>query len=235
MSSLQNDFGQPIGPPVPDWRPAKPPSPILLTGRFCSLERMDAAKHARTIYDIQKHDDDSRWTYLGYGPFRDFTSYHCWMEEYAGFEDPFFFTVLEKASGQPIGVLSYLRITPIYGTIEIGGINFSGRMQRQPASTETIYLLIKHAFENLGYRRVEWKCDANHALSRRAALRYGFQFEGIFRQHLMYKGRNRDTAWFSIIDSEWPGIKESFEQWLAPDNFDEQGKQKATLSQLRGS
>ena len=233
-SAHKNSLGQPIGFPTPNWQPAKHPDGSRLDGHFCWLERMDPAKHASSLYEIQSRDEDHRrWTYMGYGPFESYAAYHAWMTQYAGQNDPLFYAVIDRQDGQAVGVASLMRTNLTFGSIEVGHINFSGRMQRQPAGTNAIYLLMRHIFDDLGFRRFEWKCDALNAPSRKAALRYGFSFEGIFRQHLMYKGRNRDTAWFSILDHEWPSLKHAFEIWLSPKNFDENGQQRQRFEDLR--
>lgn len=175
--------------------------------------------------------DGSNWTYLPYGPFETLESYLDWMEKTCRGSDPQFYAIVDKSTGKAVGIASYLRINPAAGSIEVGHINYSPLLQQKPAATEAMYLMMKNAFE-LGYRRYEWKCDALNAKSRVAAQRLGLSFEGVFRQATMYKGRNRDTAWYATIDGEWPALKDAFEQWLAPSNFDEQGQQRQRLSDL---
>lgn len=173
------------------------------------------------------------WTYLSVGPFASEATYLGWLKTVAPSEDPLFYAIVDRARGQAAGLASYLRIDPPNGVIEVGHLQFSPLMQRTPVATEAMYLMMRRAFEELGYRRYEWKCDALNAPSRAAALRYGFRFEGIFRQAVVYKGRSRDTAWFSILDREWPAIKDAFERWLDPANFDAEGHQRARLADLR--
>jgi RimJ/RimL family protein N-acetyltransferase len=205
-----------------------------MEGRFCRLEALDADRHATTLFAANSEDTEGRnWTYLPYGPFERFEDYRAWAVQYSRGDDPLFFAVIARDSGEAVGVASYLRIDPAMGCIEVGGINFSPRLQRKPAATESMYLMMRRAFDELGYRRYEWKCDALNEPSRQAAQRLGFTFEGIFRQATIYKGRNRNTAWYSIIDREWPALKHAFEQWLDPANFDETGRQKRSLASLR--
>jgi RimJ/RimL family protein N-acetyltransferase len=229
-----NHLGQAVGFPVDGWttRPRPPHTPIL--GRFCRVEPVDVQRHARQLFDAQAEDRDGRnWTYLGVGPFETFDRYRAWLSEMAVLEDPLFHAIIDASSGEAIGVAAYMRIDPPNGVIEVGHINYSPRLQRTPAGTEAMYLMMRRAFDELGYRRYEWKCDDLNAPSRKAAARYGFTFEGIFRQATVYKGRSRDTAWFSILDSEWPARKATFERWFAPENFDAAGRQRLSLSQIR--
>lgn len=171
------------------------------------------------------------WTYLSYGPFDDFEQYAAWIHAASESSDPLFFAVVESHSNRAAGVVSFLRIDPPSGSIEVGHLAFSPRLQQTPAATEAMFLMMKRAFE-LGYRRYEWKCDALNAPSRGAALRLGFSFEGVFRQATVYKQRSRDTAWYSILDREWPLLEPAFMRWLAAENFDADGKQKTRLSDL---
>ena len=233
MSDFTNELGQPIGPPVDDWTPCPRPDGRPLAGRYCRLERLDPTRHGRALFEADRLDETgASWTYLPYGPFESWEAYADWLARMAPQEDPLFYAILEAESGAPIGVASYLRIAPEAGSIEVGHIHYSPRLQRTPAATEAMALMMAHVFEDLGYRRYEWKCNALNAASRRAAERLGFSFEGIFRQHGVYKGRNRDTAWFSILDHEWPAMKQAFSDWLAPENFDEEGRQRASLGAL---
>ncbi|HUR44842.1 MAG TPA: GNAT family protein [Candidatus Saccharimonadales bacterium] len=232
MNANYNEFGQPIGCPLPRWVPPPRPSREILTGRFCRLEPLDPARHAAALFAANLIGGAERsWTYLPYGPFPTMTDYRHWMETACLGNDPLFFTIIDLADGHPAGLASYLRIAPEAGSIEVGHLHFSPRLQRKPAATEAMYLLMKQAFA-LGYRRYEWKCDALNAPSWGAAQRLGLSFEGVFRQATVYKGRNRDTAWFAAIDSEWPDLNSAFQTWLAPDNFDEQGGQATRLSDL---
>jgi RimJ/RimL family protein N-acetyltransferase len=230
MEPSQNHLGQPIGFAVPNWRPPPVPPRSSMEGRYCRLEPLDPARHASKLFEADGADTTGRsWTYLAYGPFSDLASYRRWMETDCLGDDPLFFVVVDTAGGRPLGLLSYLRIAPAAGSIEVGHIHFSPGLQRTPAATEAMYLMMKTAFES-GYRRYEWKCDALNAASRSAAQRLGLSFEGVFRQATVYKGRNRDTAWYAAIDAEWPELRQHFLSWLDPKNFDEHGQQRARLS-----
>jgi RimJ/RimL family protein N-acetyltransferase len=225
-----NELGQPIGHAVLDWRaPARPPRHTL-TGRFCRVEPLDAARHGQDLHAAFAADREGRmWTYLFSGPFATESEFHEWLVPRQASEDPLFFTIVDLATGRAVGLASYLRIEPAHGVIEVGHIAFSPQLQRTPAATEAMYLMMKNVFA-LGYRRYEWKCDSLNAPSRRAAERLGFRYEGLFRQAIVYKGRNRDTAWYSIIDREWPAMAERFQRWLDPGNFDADGRQRTSLS-----
>ncbi len=232
MAYPLNHLGRPIGSPLPDWPPPPVPPREPLEGRFCRLEPLDPDRHAGALFTANAADAEGRsWTYLPYGPFRTFSDYCAWMIANCLGDDPLFFAILDKADGRAAGVASYLRITPAAGSIEVGHIHYSPRLQRSPAATEAMYLLMEQAFV-LGYRRYEWKCDALNAASRAAAQRLGLSFEGIFRQATVYKGRNRDTAWYAAIDPEWPALREAFLAWLAPGNFDGTGGQRTRLADL---
>lgn len=229
-----NGLGQPIGPALPDWRPPPAPPRTPMTGRWCAVEPLDPARHAADLWAANALDTEGRnWTYLTAGPFDTFAAYRDWLEAAAPGDDPLFHAVVAHDSGRAVGVASYLRIAPAAGSIEVGHIHFSPLLARTPAATEAMYLMMRRAFE-LGYRRYEWKCDALNAPSRAAALRLGFVFEGIFRKALVYRGRSRDTAWYAIVDDDWPAARAAFERWLAPDNFDAAGRQRARLAELRG-
>lgn len=233
MSQRSNDLGQPIGPELPGWRPPPRPPRAVLDGRFCRVEPLDVERHAAQLHAANALDRENRmWTYLLSGPFAGFEEYRAWLAPRPASEDPLFFAFVDKARGQAVGLGSYLRIAPEQGSVEVGHLQYSPPMQRTPVATEAMYLMMRNAFE-LGYRRYEWKCDALNAASRRAAERLGFTFEGIFRQAIVYKGRNRDTAWFSIIDQEWPALDAAFRAWLDPDNFDAGGRQRQSLAALR--
>ena len=233
MTQTRNALGQPVGAPVPNWSPRPKPPRTPITGRYCRVEMLDPAKHAADLFAGNKLDVEGRnWTYLAYGPFERFDDYRAWQETVATSEDPLFHTILDADSGKAIGIASLMRIDPANGVIEVGHINYSPLLQRKPHATEAMYLLMKRVFDELGYRRYEWKCDNCNGPSKAAAERYGFTFEGLFRQATVYKGRNRDTAWFSITDKEWPAIKRGFEQWLAPANFDAAGGQRSKLAEL---
>ena len=216
----------PIGPAL-TWRPVPRPQKRVLEGRYVRLEPVDAARHADDLHRSSQ-DSPTIWTYLGYGPFADAAAFRGWLSERAAQSDPLFFAIIDKATGRAAGMASYLRITPGDGVIEIGHIWLAPAIQRTRQASEAIFLLMREAFA-LGYRRLEWKCNALNAASRRAALRFGFSFEGIFRQHMIVKGRNRDTAWFAMLDHEWPAVSAGFERWLAPDNFDAAGRQLSAL------
>ena len=204
-----------------------------MTGRFCRLEPLDPSAHTEQLWAAFSRDQDGRnWTYLFHGPYDAIEAFADWIRTAASSADPMFFAVIDRAREAAAGVAAYLRIAPAAGSIEVGHINFSPLLQRTPAATEAMYLMMKHAFE-LGYRRYEWKCDALNAPSRVAAERLGLTFEGVFRQALVYKGRNRDSAWYSAIDKEWPALKAAFEAWLAPSNFDQLGRQKQSLREIR--
>jgi len=222
----------PLGPPVPGWTPPPPPGPEVMEGRFTRLERLQADRHAADLHRANSADA-AIWDYLPYGPFSSAAQYHRWVREITAGDDPFFYAIKDKATGHFAGVASYLRVTPAAGSIEVGHINLSPELQRRPAATEAMFLLMQWAFE-AGYRRYEWKCNALNLGSRRAAQRLGFSYEGVFRQAGVVKGRNRDTAWFAAIDAEWPALKEAFTAWLSPSNFDAEGRQVERLSDLTG-
>jgi RimJ/RimL family protein N-acetyltransferase len=227
-----NHLGQPIGPFVREWK--TPPYPLHepMEGRYCRLEPLDPRRHAESLFAANILDVDGRnWTYLPYGPFENVADYRTWIEQSCCGSDPQFYAIIELAKSTAVGIASYLRINPISGSIEVGHINYSPLLQRTPAATEAMYLLMERAF-GLGYRRYEWKCDALNAPSRAAAQRLGLSFEGIFRQATIVKGRNRDTAWYAATDYEWSAIKEAFVKWLSPSNFDQRGQQRRRLSAL---
>jgi RimJ/RimL family protein N-acetyltransferase len=231
-----NLLGQPIGDPLPNWTPRPLPPRTPMQGRTCRLEVLDAARHAADLHAANMEDADGRiWTYMGYGPFDSEEDYRAWIAKDVSGNDPLFHAIIDAATDKAIGVASYLRISPDIGSIEVGHINYAPALQRTVAATEAMYMMMARAFDELGYRRYEWKCDNANEKSRNAAARLGFTFEGVFRQCTIYKGRNRDTAWFSIIDSEWPQIKAAFEAYLDLSNFDAAGKQKRSLSAFRHS
>jgi RimJ/RimL family protein N-acetyltransferase len=205
-----------------------------MVGRFCRVEPLDIERHAGELFAANRLDSDGRnWTYLGIDAPRTPDEYVAWLSKLAAGDDPLPHAIIDQATGKAAGLATYMRIDRANGVIEVGNINYSPLLQRKPAATEAMYLMMRRVFDELGYRRYEWKCDSLNAASRAAAARLGFQYEGTFRQLIVYKGRNRDTAWFSIIDSEWPALRAAFERWLAPDNFDLAGKQKWTLGELR--
>jgi RimJ/RimL family protein N-acetyltransferase len=217
-----------------DWAAVERPARKPLRGSQVLLRPVDAATDAVPLYEVSHlpHGDPAIWTYLPDGPYDDAEHLGQMLKWAEASEDPLYFTLVRIVDDHPLGLASYLRITPEFGAIEIGHIWFGVPLQRTTAATEAIYLLARHAFDDLGYRRLEWKCNALNAPSRRAAERFGFRFEGIFRKHQVVKGRNRDTAWFSITDDEWPAIRGAFEAWLAPGNFDRDGVQKRPLASL---
>ncbi len=234
MLNSLNHLDQPVGFLIKDWQPPSHPRKNVLAGNFCRLEPLDLT-HAESLYASFRLDIEGRnWTYLPYGPFESFTAFCNWIQKNCLENDPLFFSIIEKTTGKAIGLASYLRITPHSGSIEVGHINYSPLLQRTPAATEAMYLMMSHAFE-LGYRRYEWKCDTLNAPSRAAAMRLGFSFEGIFRQATVVKGRNRDTAWYAITDTDWVELKNAYLQWLSPANFNELGVQKLHLSELTQS
>lgn len=217
---------------MPDWAGCSVPPRATIEGVLCRLVPLDPTTHAESLYLANSLDTDGRmWTYLPYGPFVDLAAYRQMLDKAAVSSDTLFFTIIDKATMRALGLAAYLRIDPGMGSIEVGHLSFSPLLQRRPVATEAMFLMMRTAFE-LGYRRYEWKCNALNEPSRRAAVRLGFQFEGIFRQAAVYKQRNRDTAWYSIIDSEWPALSAAFGAWLAPDNFDSSGVQRTSLSDL---
>ena len=225
---------QPIGEVV-DAHPAGRPARTTLAGRCVALAPLDAAAHADALFEAANGGEKDRvWTYLFDGPYADRAAFRANIEAKAASEDPLFFAILDKPSGRAVGYQTFLRIEPAHRVIEVGNILYTPAMQKTIGATEAQYLFARHVFDDLGYRRYEWKCNALNAPSRRAALRYGFSFEGVFRQHMIVKGRNRDTAWYAMLDSEWPARKAAFEQWLAPGNFDAAGRQRIALSALNG-
>src|ERR1700690_393695 len=223
----------PIGPLIDSYPPRRPER-IPLEGRWITLVPLDPNAHAKGLYEGSNGDAarESVWTYLFDGPYTSIDEFRANIEAKARSTDPLFFAVTDNASGTPVGYQTFLRIDPPNRVIEVGNIMYTPAMQRTACATEVQYLFAKYVFEDLGNRRYEWKCNALNAPSRRAAERFGFSFEGIFRQHMIVKGRNRDTAWFAMLDSEWPARKAAYERWLQPDNFDEKGGQKLKLSDL---
>jgi RimJ/RimL family protein N-acetyltransferase len=221
--------GQPVGLPA-GATPARRPGPAVLDGRYGRVERL-ARQHAAALWKaVEGHDHI--WTYMSaYGPLADFAAFEQWLAERVSLDDPYSYAIVDR-SGQALGIATLMEIRPAMRVIEVGHILYSPALQRTPLGTESQYLLARYVFETLGYRRYEWKCNALNAPSRRAALRYGFAFEGVLRQHMIAKVRNRDTAFFSMLDSEWLARKAAFELWLAPENFDADGRQRVSLSDL---
>lgn len=227
-----NHLKQPIGFAVLNWQSPRLPSRDTMHGRCCRIEAINVDKHAAELFHANSLDAEGRnWTYLPYGPFPTFEEYQRWLAECASSSDPIYYAIVDQQRNQAVGVCSYLRIDRTHGVIEVGHLNFSPLLQGKTAATEAMYLMMKQAFE-LGYRRYEWKCHSMNAPSRRAAQRLGFSYEGTFRQAAVFKGRNRDTAWYAAIDKEWPELQKAFETWLSADNFSSDGKQKQSLSSL---
>lgn len=226
-----DDLGQPIGPPVPGWTPRPRPPRTPMEGRLCSLPPADADRHIADLWEAFSADREGRgWTYLGYGPFADEAGLRGWAERAFAGDDPLFHAVVDRATGRAVGLAAFMRIDPANGTLEVGHVHFGPSMRRGPLGTEAMYLMMRRAFDELGVRRYEWKCDALNAPSRRAARRFGFSFEGVFRNAAVYKGRSRDTAWFSVTDAEWPAVRAGFEAWLDPGNFRPDGTQLTRLN-----
>ena len=226
-----NSLGQPIGASLKDWAPPIHPPRTPMTGDFCRVEPLDVKAHSLGLFKAFQEDRDDRlWTYLPNGPFKDFLAFRQWMEATCLAEDPLFYTIIDTATEDPLGMASYLRIAPTVGVIEVGHIVYAPRLQRTTAATEAMFLMMHRVFAELGYRRYEWKCDALNAPSRHSARRLGFCFEGVFRQATLYKHRNRDTAWFSIIDTEWPALERAYRQWFAEVRQSKQRAQSRSLT-----
>lgn len=224
------ETGQPVGLKV-DATPARRPGAIVLEGRFGRVEKL-ASRHATDLWRAVEGQDQI-WTYMSaYGPFADAEQFSSWIETRIALDDPYSYAIVD-GSGRAVGIATLMEIRPAMRVIEVGHIVYSPALQRVSLGTEAQYLLARYVFETLGYRRYEWKCNALNAPSRAAALRYGFQFEGLLRQHMIAKGRNRDTAWYSFLDGEWPRVLAAFEQWLAPENFDAAGRQRRRLEDIR--
>jgi RimJ/RimL family protein N-acetyltransferase len=233
MAEFRTQLGEPVGFPVEDWQGCPPPPRTPLEGRYCRVEPLDPDRHAAALHQANLEDAENRiWTYLPYGPFETLDDYRAWMAASCLGDDPLFHAIIDKSRGVACGVASYLRIDPPFGVIEVGHINFAPRLQNTRAATEAMYLMMRRVFDELGYRRYEWKCNALNARSCRAAERLGFRHEGIFRQATISKGRNRDTAWYAILDRDWPAVRQAFEAWLDPANFDADGRQRESLSTL---
>ena len=233
MTEYHNALGQPIGFPVEGWTERPRPPRTAIEGRHCRVEPIDPTRHAADLHAANREDAQDRiWSYLPYGPFETLDDYRAWMEATCLGDDPLFHAIVDAKTDKAVGVASYLRIEPPVGVIETGHINYAPRLQKTAAATEAMFLMMRRVFDELGYRRYEWKCDALNAGSRAAAERLGFTFEGVFRQATLYKGRNRDTAWYAITDGDWPAIKAAFERWLDDANFDADGRQRESLSVL---
>jgi RimJ/RimL family protein N-acetyltransferase len=223
---------QPIGAIV-DTKPAALPGPGPIVGRQARVEKLDPVRHGADLWQAVS-GDDILWTYMGYGPFADEAAFKSWLDERAALSDPYSYAVIDLASGKAVGIVTLMEIRPAMRVIEMGNIVYSGALKRSRAGTEAQYLMARYVFEELGYRRYEWKCNALNAPSMRAARRYGFKYEGIFRHHMIVKGRNRDTAWFAMTNDDWPAARAAFERWLDPANFDADGRQKESLAALNG-
>lgn len=221
-----------FGAPVTGWTPPPRPDLAALSGRYARLVRLDADAHAADLHRANSADP-AIWDYLPYGPFSSAAAYHRWIRQITRGDDPLFYAIQNAETGHFGGVAAYLRITPEMGTIEVGHINLSPELQRSRAATDAMVMMMERAFQ-AGYRRYEWKCDALNLPSRRAAQRLGFSHEGVFRQAAVVKGRNRDTAWFSVIDKDWPALREAYRAWLDPSNFDARGRQRERLGDLTG-
>jgi RimJ/RimL family protein N-acetyltransferase len=233
MEPRRNAFGQPIGAPVPAWQRAQTPGREPLTGRYCRIEPVNVECHAVDLYEAYSSAVDGRdWTYLTVGPFDSLAAYREHLTRMAASTDPLHHAVIDLATGKAVGTLALMRIDPANGVIEVGHVTYSPHLKRTRIATEAMFLLMSELFDKLGYRRFEWKCDSLNEPSRSAAQRYGFTFEGIFRQAIVYRERNRDTAWFSIIDGEWPVLRPCYQRWLDAGNFDAQGQQIERLADL---
>lgn len=216
------------------WKPAQLPRPVTLRGRYVTLEPLDAARHSADLWEgLRGHD--ALWRWMAQGPYPDATAMMNGEDQWRTANSAVLLAIVAGKTGRAAGWASYMRIEPAHGVIEVGNVMFSPILQQTREATEAMYLMARHVFEDLGYRRYEWKCNAENEPSRRAALRLGFAFEGIFRQHMVVKGRNRDTAWFAMLDRDWPARKRAFEEWLEPGNFDGEGRQRQSLSGIAKS
>lgn len=228
----RNEFDQIVGHSVIDWTPCLLPNLTKQHGRFCSVEPLLVDTHGPELFDVLCVNNEPSWTYLPKEYFKTYSSFKAWLDSELSRPDQRFYTIVDKKRRQAVGMCAYLRINPDHGVIEIGCINFAPFLKQTPAATESMYLMMCHAFDDLGYRRYEWKCNNLNEASKKAALRLGFKFEGVFRQSNVFKNRNRDTAWFSILDNEWPDIKTRLQRWLSHDNFDVDGQQIKRLSDI---
>jgi RimJ/RimL family protein N-acetyltransferase len=236
MAFEHNHLGLPVGLPVEGWTPRPKPPRTPMAGRFCTVEPLDPERHAADLFAANAEDREGRnWTYYPYGPFAALGDYRAWVENACADPNRLFHAIRDTALGKAVGVAAYINAQPAVGSVEVGSLVFSPLLQRRPAATEAMYLMMRRVFDELGYRRYEWKCDALNAPSRAAAERLGFQYEGLFRQATITRGRNRDTAWFSVIDGEWPALRAAFERWLDPANFDADGRQRQSLAGLRSA
>lgn len=230
MSNSHNSLGQKIGASLPNWSLCPSPQKNPIVGTYCRLEPLNSAQHSKDLWCAYGADTEDRiWTYLPYGPFITPLALAQWLTHHSASNDPLFFAIIDTSSGKALGIATYLRIQPEIGVIEVGHINFSPALQKTTAATEAMYLMMKHAFD-LGYRRYEWKCDNLNLGSKRAAQRLGFNYDGLFKQAAIYKNRNRDTAWFSILDVQWPALAAEYQRWLSVDNFNSDGTQVSSLN-----
>jgi len=230
MSSNNNSLGQKIGIPLPHWQPCPMPTKKVIEGSYCRLEPLNPKRHGAQLWQAFNADTENRiWTYLPYGPFNTLVELQQWLTHASANEDPMFFAIIDTLNNKALGIASYLRMQPAAGVIEVGHINFSPALQKTTAATEAMYLMMQQVFA-LGYRRYEWKCDNLNLGSKQAAQRLGFNFDGVFKQANVYKGRNRDTAWFSLLDTDWPTINLAYQRWLSPDNFALDGSQRRALN-----
>jgi RimJ/RimL family protein N-acetyltransferase len=231
-----NAYGQPVGPALEAWRARRRPERTAIDGRYCRIEPLDIERHAAELFASYMQAPDGRdWTYLFAEPPGNINRFREYVANLAASDDPLHYAIVAAESRAAVGTAALMRIDTLHGVIEIGSIGYSPRLKHTRAGTEAMYLLMRRVFDELGYRRYEWKCDSLNAPSCAAAKRYGFRFEGIFRNAIVYKSRSRDTAWFSIIDDEWPRIRRAFEVWLEPQNFDSTGRQRRALAAIRGS
>lgn len=227
-----NEYGQPVGLPIPNFRPAQRPKATLIQGQYCILEKLNADKHGEALYRSTQLDPEGKlWTYLPYGPFNSLRDFKVWLEKQSNKPDPHFFCVKNRTNGEPVGFFSLTRIFPEAGNAELAHVYFSPALKRTRIATDAVFQIIKHVFE-LGNRRCEWKCNSLNNPSCNAALRFGFSFEGVFRSAQVVKGRNRDTAWFSLQKDDWEQIKRCYTMWLDENNFEDNGIQKISLSAL---
>lgn len=230
MNHTRNSTDQPVGDALPNWKPAKEPTRSPLGGHRCSIEPLDTTSHLDSLYEAFDEDQGGLlWKYMPVGPFGSKTAFGNWLASACTTSDPLFYAIVDRSSGGAVGIVALMRIKPAVGVIEVGHIAFSPRMQRSAMATEALVLLMTHVFDELGYRRYEWKCDSLNSASRNAAERLGFRFEGLFEQATIYKGRNRDTAWYAILDRDWPALKRAYRRWLDESNFDAEGLQKTRL------
>lgn len=228
-----NEFQQPIGEQVENWQGAQYPTKTMINGQYCRLEPISVAAHSQALFDALSQAEDNRdWTYLLSGPFGDLAEYQTYLTRLETLNDPLHYAIIDLSTQQAVGSIALMRIDAQQGVIEIGGVTYSSQLKRTRLATEAISLLLQYTLGELGYRRVEWKCNAHNHPSRAAALRLGFTYEGLFRQAMVVRGHNRDTTWFSIIDSDFPALQKAYRQWLAPENFDQQGQQRQKLGEL---